>query len=281
MKLIANPARLEMVPFLVLLIFVGCARAPRFRPHPIVSSAPAAPALASSAPTLPVPPPPLSDHPPLLLGETVHYTFLWFGLEVMRGELHVAGAPALQNGRPLVALSAVVRSTGVIQHLFSVEDRLTALVDPQTVLPARFEFALRHRAHRVEETITFDRTRRLAHSTRYPGPLAVPPDARDLLSTYYFLRTLHPLAEGTVLTDDFVAQGRSWPLTARLRRRGELTLASGTVPVWEVEVTTPWLKPFLKHDTLWMWISDDAARVPLMVRIKFPLGWVTALRDDR
>lgn len=213
------------------------------------------------------------------MGEALDYTFLWFGLEVLRGELHVAEAPAAEDGRPRAALSAVVRSTGMIQRLFSVEDTLSALVDAQTVLPVRFEFSLRHRAHRTAEVITFDRARRLAHSTRRPAALPVPEDARDLLSTYYFLRSVE-LAAGRTITHEFVAQGRLWLLTATVRQRGLLTIPRGTFPAWEVEVRTPWLQPYLHRDTLWVWVSDDAARVPLMARVKFPLGWLTALLDE-
>ncbi|MBI4227690.1 MAG: DUF3108 domain-containing protein, partial [Candidatus Omnitrophica bacterium] len=221
------------------------------------------------------------EGPPARLrpGETLSYTFLWFGLDVLRGELQVADHPTAHEGRPHLALSATVRSLGVVHHLFSVEDTLSALVDAQTVLPARFEFSLRHRAHRTAEVITFDRARRLAHSTRRPAPLPVPEDARDLLSTYYVLRTVE-LAAGRTITAEFVAQGRLWPLTATVRRRGLLTIPRGTFPAWEVEVRTPWLQPYLHRETLWVWVSDDAARVPLMARVKFPLGWLTALLDD-
>ena len=278
---------------LLLLLLAGCARTIRFQPKPTSPAAPPAPAPRDTHGPAAVPVAGRSldrawGRPERLVpGETLHYTILWFGLEVLRGELHVADAPTLHDGRPHLTLTASARSTGLVRTLFSVEDTLSALVDPQTVLPAQFDFALRHGGHRTAEVVTFDRAARRAVSTR-PGasagagpsaPLAIPPDARDLLSTYYYLRTVD-VAEGQTITEEFVAQGKLWPLTATVRRRGLLTIPRGTFPAWEVEVETPWLEPYLHRRTLWLWVSEDAAHVPLMIRVKFSLGWLTALLDD-
>ena len=212
-------------------------------------------------------------------GELEVPVLLGIDLEVMRGELRVAETPTVQDGRPSVALSASAMSTGLVHHLFSVEDTLSTRVDPHTVLPAQFEFTLRHGKHRTEERVLFDHAGRRAVSTRHAEPLAIPPDARDLLTVYYYLRTV-PIIEGRTLTGQFVAQGALWPLTATVHRRGMLTIPRGTFPAWEVEVETPWLEPYIRRKTLWLWVSEDAARVPLMARVKLPLGWLTALLDD-
>jgi len=257
---------------LVIVLAVGlagCARTIRFQPHP--------PAVATPPAAAPVASPARPGR--LIVGESLSYSILWLGLEVMRGELRVADAPAPAEGRSSLTLSATARSTGLARTLFSVEDTLSAVVDPQTVLPVRFEFTLRHGATRMAEVITFDRARGLAVSTRHAEPLAVPPDTRDLLTTYYHLRTVD-VAEGQTLAGEFVAQGRRWPLTAVVHRRGTLTIPRGVFPAWEVEVQTPWLEAYLHHRTLWLWVSDDAAHVPLLIRMKFPLGWLTALLDD-
>lgn len=254
----------------------GCARA-RFRPMPPPAAAMAPPAAAIPLSAMPA----STDR--LALGESLRYTIFWLGLAVLQGAAEVSPEPVRQGGRAGVAATATVRSTGLVRRLFAVDDRVAAVTDPATLLPLQFQFALLHRARRNVETVTFDHARGQALSTTAAAttPLTISPTARDLVSAFYFLRTT-ALVEGHRVTDELVLNGRLWPFTATVHRRGLLTIPQGTFAAFEMEVRSPWLAQYVHQEALWLWLTTDPTHTPLMARVKVPfLGTLTAFLDDR
>ena len=275
-------------PLLVLLVVVaGCARTIRFEPHP-TPEIPATPTAVVVAVPVPIPAPvaPVVSPPPaperLTRGETLRYTVLWLGIAVLRGELRVAEQSIIFDKRPHLEAAAKIWSTGLVRRLFAVEDQLASLIQPQTVLPSQFQLTLHHRARVTTEAITFDHARRQAVSTTTKTEtVVIPPQARDLLSTVYYLRTVE-LVEGRPVAAEIVANGRVWKLVATVRRQGMLTIPQGTFTVAEIEVQAEWLEQYVRHQTLRVWLTTDPTHTPLMVRIKIPvIGTLTALLDDR
>jgi len=215
----------------------------------------------------------------LLPGEQLTYTVRWLGLTVMRGELRLAAAAGTPSR---LEATAVAHSTGLVNWIFDVEDHLVSTIDPQTVLPTRFQLTLRHRMKSVTETIEFDRAaghaRTVGHATT---TVPTGPQTRDLLSALYALRTAD-LVEGHPVLAEVVAGGELCHLIATIHQRGTLTLPQGTFPVLEVDVQASWLEQYVQHQTLRVWITADPTHTPLMVRVKIPVvGAVTAVLDDR
>lgn len=259
------------VMLVTALAVAGCASPPRFHPHLVMS----VPAPRMMAP--PIPPAAVPER--LFSGEQLTYTVRWLGLAVMRGELRLAPAAADPSR---LEVTAVAHSTGLVNWIFDVEDRLASTIDPQTVLPTHFQLTLRHRTKSVTETIEFDRAAGRARTVgRATTTVPTGPQTRDLLSALYALRTAD-LVEGHPVLAEVVAGGELCHLIATMHQRGTLTLPQGTFPVLEVDVQASWLEQYVQHQTLRVWITADPTHTPLMVRVKIPVvGAVTAVLDDR
>ena len=313
------------------LVLAGCARTPKFQPHPPVISE----SSPQSAPT-PLPPPPstavrppsvpaivtppieppispnvIGGHEPAIfgevpgavppattvpvlaglpaiperfrLGEQLRYTFYWFGIPVIRGEMHVQDDVVMLGGRPYSVVVAGIQSTGLVRRLFVVDDETATQVDLQTLLPIRHQTVFHHRSKIVTEDIVFDRVRGTAFSPTW-NTKAIPIDprsARGPLGACYYFRTLE-FHDHQPIETQVVANGMPWDVRATVVRRGSLTIAQGTFPTLEVRVDAQWLRQYLKHSaTLWIWVSDDPYHVPLMAKVKLPfVGSLTAVLTD-
>lgn len=259
------------------VLIAGCASAVRFQPQP----SPAVPSPVALAPAAaPETARPSAER--LILGERMTYTITWLGLSVMRGELRVADTPVTQEGRSGIEITGTAHGAGIALPIFGIHDRAAVWVDPQTLLPIRSELALRHRFRRTMETVTYEYGRGRAVLTGAKTvEIPVTPETRDLLSACYALRTLH-LEEGRRFELSMIADNRSWTVIAIPRRRGILTMSQGAFPVLEVELQSSWLKQYAGRESLWIWVTTDATRTPLMARITIPfVGTLTALMDDR
>lgn len=206
-------------------------------------------------------------------GERLAWTVTWMGIEA--GEVTATVAEAGDAW----AIEVASRSARWLEPLYPIDDRLVSVWDPATgsrAYTTRFREGRFHQDQRMRfgpDAIVVWRNQRFDDGWRaWEDRYDAAPGVEDPVSALYRLRAA-PLAEETRFP---VFSGRqAIEVVARLGERE----AVGGVPAWPIEVTTEHRGDV--RGRLRVWLSDDAARVPLRAVVETRAGDVTLrLRDD-
>ena len=214
-----------------------------------------------------------ASHP--AVGERLSFHGWWLGIPVGSAWIDVKGIVEI-DGRSAYAIEAEGSSNALLSTFYPVHDVLRSYLDVHTLQPLRFEKIQREGHYRAEEVVTFDYTRLIAtytsllnHSVK---EVPIPADVQDILGAFYWLRRHadHPL---TTLTLNIYSDEKVFhtdvqvgePTVLELRRRG-------TFDCLLIEPHARFQGVFVRRGRLWVYLSANAKRLPLLVKVATPWG---------
>jgi hypothetical protein len=228
--------------------------------------------LQSAAPATPAPPAVY----PFAVGEKLSYTAKLGMLTLGAATLEVA---SLDTVRGVESFRLRFRLTGKTAF-YSLDDVLESWVGTSDLISRRFvqDFQEnekpRHRHFEIYPDSGFFRQRGLDTT------LATPAAPLDDAGFFYFVRVT-PLEVGRKYTYDRYFRKEKNPVTIRVLKREKMELPDGTKVqclVLHPIIDTKGL--FSKRSDTRIWLTDDARRLPVQVRTKFPFGTITLRLKD-
>ena len=225
-------------------------------------------ALAQAEPAPAAPAPPTY---PWVVGEKLTYSAKLGMLTLGEGTLEVAG---IDTVRGTDAFRFRFRLTGKT-IVFSLDDVLESYVGVQDLNSRRFvqDFVennkTTHRRYEIYPDSGFFREQ------GKPGTQPSPPAPLDDAAFFYFVRVTE-LQVGKKYTYNRYFRQEKNPVTIEVTKREKMELPDGR----EVEclVLHPVIDTkgmFSKRSDTRIWLTDDARRLPVQIRSKFPFGTIT------
>jgi len=214
--------------------------------------------------------PPASAYP-WAVGETLTYTAKLGLLSLGSGTLQVAGIDTVR-GMESFRLRFRLQGRTIV---YSLDDVLESFVGTKDLISRRF----------VQDFVENGKpTKRhyesFADSGYYreegkAGTQPAPPDPLDDAAFFYFVRVTE-LQVGKKYTFNRYFRKEKNPVTIEVRKREKMELPDGH----EVEclVLHPVIDTkgmFSKRSETQIWLTDDARRLPVQIRTKFPFGTIT------
>ena len=236
-------------------------------------------ALAVGAATMALAPPARADLP-FGPGEHIVMRITWAKLLAGRATLAVESA-----GPGLLQLVLTARSQGFFAWLtrFRVDDRTVSRWDAVARCSLGIEKRLREGRHARDQRVSIEpdtglarvEDRRIARKQHAVGPCV-----QDILSAFFAARAAGLEANGAPAPVRTFDNGRRFDLRFEPVRREALDLApplGRQVPtrVFEV-VLVPETGVFEQQGRLLLWVTDDDRRIPVRLRARAPVGWVSA-----
>ncbi len=186
-----------------------------------------------------------------------------------------------ENG--VTRIISIARSADWLSVLFPVEDRIeTVLAGSQGTglgLPRTYRMKIREGKTRRDKEINFDHANKTAyyvdHLNGEKKKFDIEKDTLDTLSSFYFLR-LMPLEVGKSVFVTVFDGKRLWNTEVRVLRREKIKTGLGK---FDTIVVQPLMKAegmFDKRGDMFIWLTDDARRLPVKMKTKVPVGSVTA-----
>lgn len=178
----------------------------------------------------------------------------------------------------MVGTASAIGSAALLYH---VQDKFESFLDPATFCSRRTSRQVEEGFRRVNTNITFDYQRAKAvfdqrnlkkneskHLEHDIGSCVT-----DMLSGIYYAASL-PLQPGRNYTIPLNDGGATILVNLHVEAREQIKTPAGTFNTLRVqpEATTGLLKDKGK---IWIWYSDDAARVPVQARAHFYWGTLT------
>jgi hypothetical protein len=218
-------------------------------------------------------------------GETLTYEVSWSkiitaGIAVME----VKGG-TLPDGRDVLTFVLTGRSTGLVDKVFPVNDRVQSVFDPRTMESLSYGISESFGRKKRRRTLVFDHGRNTVVFTlneEPPQTLAVPVHAQDALSALYYLRTKKDLTIGGPFVIDVHDSGKNWSVEVHTLGRETVRTPAGEFAAIKVRTRPMYEGVFQNKGEVFLWLTDDGRKVPVLMKSTIRIGsFVFTLTDMR
>ncbi|MCX6218750.1 DUF3108 domain-containing protein [Spirosoma sp.] len=202
----------------------------------------------------------------------VHYGF------INAAEAVVDVSPTLYkvNERPCYRVNVDARTLGAFDLVTRIRDTWRSYIDTSAILPQKFYTNLQENSYRKEENITFNHEANTvkAEERTEKDVFKVPDNVHDLISGYYFLRTIDfsKLSSGQVIEVPAFYDDTVYNMKVRYRGKDVVKTKQGKINVIKLNPVLPQNKLIKEEESIRIFVSDDANKVPIKVEVDFFVG---------
>ncbi len=190
------------------------------------------------------------------------------------------------NGRPAYHLFSEARSNSFCGAFYPVRDLNESWLDARTLTSLGYSKKLREGKYFRDVWVLYDRDagtfveRQTSKDGTYRVKLGtIPAQVQDILSSVYYTRAQKLEEGGQVVVD--VNTPDNWPLVVKVIARETVKTGAGPMKAVLVEPAMRREGLFIqKGKRLRLWLSDDAAHRPLVMKVEVFFGHVTAVMRE-
>ncbi len=172
-------------------------------------------------------------------------------------------------GRPCYYIQTQAHSNSFFNSIFPVNDTVETIVDAVGLSSWHFDRRLREGTYKSDRIYDFDQLNNLAI---YEGDTTeTPPFIQDVLSAFYYVRTLD-LKVGSSVTMQNFTRGKVTPFEVKVLRKETIEVPAGE---FDCIVVEPMLKAagVFKHEgRMTVWLTDDRLKMPVRMKSKVIVG---------
>lgn len=243
-------------------------------PTPVSAAPPSTPGLQAPTISAPVIVKPGPNHP-FPLGQTLIYSGVWRIFDAGTATVHMEQAGA---GMRVVGTA---NATSAVALLYHVHDHYESLFDQRTFCSQTTSRRIEEGFRRGETNITFDYARgksvleqkNLKKNETKIAEHNIPNCVTDVLSGIFYAASL-PLQTGQVYSFPLNDGGDTLYVNVHVEAREQIKTPAGTFNTIRVQPETS--SGLLKEKgKIWIWYSDDAARIPVQARVHLYWGMLT------
>jgi len=211
-------------------------------------------------------------------GEKLTYSIEYAGINAGYSFMRVDSELTWAGGRRAYHIVNETWSNPTFSFFYRVHDRIESFVDYDKMYSLRYQKKIREGKYRHEESVEFDQENKKAvYSTGQIIDLI--PEAKDILISLFWAR-LFPLEVGQSIYIDNHTDKKNYPLEVKVYRRETLNTIFGKVECLVVEpvLRTPGL--FESKGRLWVWLTDDERKIPVLMKSKILIGSINAVLKE-
>jgi uncharacterized protein DUF3108 len=228
-------------------------------------------------------PSPTTSAAPFEVGERFTYNVSWKVFDAGIATMTLAEKTSFQN-EETYRINATVYSTGIVSALFKVVDVFESFFQARDLCSRRITKKIQEGRRHRETVVTFDAKARQARMEdrdlnlpdlppkRTESP--VPSCVQDVISALYVIRT-KTLRVGELVQFPINDGGRTYDVTVEIQAQEEVRTPAGTFQAFRLEPKV-FDGLFKSKGRLFVWVTSDAARMPVQLKAKINIGTITA-----
>jgi uncharacterized protein DUF3108 len=211
------------------------------------------------------------------VGERLTYSLSWGVISAGSAVLEIADRQT-RAGRPVVKLVHTARSNEFISVFYPVNNRVESLLDEEAGYPHHLLFKRREGRRKNDIEVVFDQSAHRATVTKdgITETMEVPPGVQDTLSVIYFARTLPTLEIGSSTFIHVNHDKKNYRLELRIEGAERIKGPLGEFDAIRILAIMPFRGLFMNEGNIRVWVTTDAARIPVLMRAKVLIGSVSA-----
>ncbi len=217
--------------------------------------------------------------PPFGVGERLRFEIKYGFISAGTATLGIPET-VTERGYECYRIVSVAQSNSFFSAFFTVRDVAESYLDTRELLPRRFEKRLREGDFRAHDIALFDHDRHVAFYPKQGGRLVpMSAGAQDILSSLYYVRMMD-LTVGQSGFIDNHADKKNYPLEISVLRKERVKVPAGRFDCLVVEPKMRGAGLFSHQGRLTVWLTDDAARIPVLMKSKIMVGSISAVLTD-
>ncbi|HPF70058.1 MAG TPA: DUF3108 domain-containing protein [Candidatus Krumholzibacteria bacterium] len=173
-------------------------------------------------------------------------------------------------GRPVYRVESKANSNRFFSSVYKVRDKVQTYIDIEHQHSLYFSKRLREGDYKKTVEVTFDQQ---AGKVRFADGKVqdTVPGVQDVLSAFFYVRNLD-LAPGKVYSVPAHSSKKTYDLKVIVHGRERVEVKAGAFDCFVVEPVIEGDGLFKHEGKLTMYITDDARRIPVLIKTKVPVG---------
>jgi hypothetical protein len=216
-------------------------------------------------------------------GETIsfriHYGF------ITAGNATLSTTKTSYNGQPAFYVRGVGKTSGAAKAFFKVEDvyesYISAKQEPlfyvRNVSEGSYTQHLQSTFNTNNNTLVLVDKK---HTDRPAKTVKVPNDVQDILSCFYYLRSVDNLKVGTVLKMSVWIDDELFPFQLKVVGTEKISTKFGKVNCLKIIPSVMSGRVFKAKEGVTMWVTNDQNRVPVLIKAELAVGSLKASIDS-
>lgn len=211
-------------------------------------------------------------------GETLTYSITWSDIVHAGIAVLEVKDEATRDGRRAFKLISTARSAGLVSKFYRVEDRIQSTMDDEELYSLAYSLDQKHGSRKKQREMIFDQTNGTVQVLRdgIQEQFIVPGRVQDALSSLYYTRTRQDFIVGKPIIVDVHDDGRTWSVEIHTLGREKITTPLGEFNTIKVKTYPKYEGVFQSKGEIYMWLTDDARKIPLQMKSKISIGTVIA-----
>jgi Protein of unknown function (DUF3108) len=214
---------------------------------------------------------------PFAAGERFTYAITFLGMRAGTAVMEVQDAAPVEGHRALKLLSTA-KSSPTVTKFYPVDNRVESIIDAESLLPYHLMFTRREGKKKNDFDVTFHRATGTVLSIKdgTSETLPMPPGTHDLISCLYYIRNLPSIQLGSSVMLNIHHDKKNYRVEVRTEGMEKVQGLQGEVEAIRLLVIMPFQGLFLNEGNIRVWLTNDAHRVPLLMKAKVIIGSVAA-----
>ena len=216
-------------------------------------------------------------HPtvPFKKSEQISY-FMHYGL-LSAGEATVSIKEQDTNidGNPVYHMVGEGKTLSVFEWFYKVRDVYETYIDEKTLAPRKFVRRVNEGGYIINRDYHFVPEKNLVN-TGEKGSINTPEDVQDMLSSFYYLRTLdfRNAKKGDIYRINSFMDYEMWPFYVKFMGIEEVSIDLGTFKCYKFVPVVQEGRVFQAEEDLEIWVTADVNKVPVLAKANIIVGSV-------
>lgn len=213
--------------------------------------------------------------PVFKIGEQLSYKLRYGFITAAEANIRVESSDARFDNKPVYHLVAEGRTAGSFNVFYKVRNRYDSYIDRIDLSPYLYTENIREANYRRSDKARFyqDQKKIVSNNGTFKGD----GQTFDVVSAYYFARNLDisKLSVGSKFSMDYFLHDGVSKLEVQYVGKERVKTALGTFNCLKFSPSIQPGRIFRKDSKLFLWITDDANRIPVKAQVEILVGSVT------
>ena len=216
--------------------------------------------------------------PAYLPGEKLTYVISWSDIVNAGTAVMEVKQEHSADGKELIRFFSTAVSTGMVDRFYPVRDTVQSLYDPLEQYSLSYDLKQSHGKRKRARSLVFDHdTKKATYTSDGTTEIVKIKDhIQDALSSLYYLRSRASFTVGTSITVPVHDSGKNWDVEIQILNREKIKTPAGEFDTIKVKTYPKYEGVFMHKGEIFMWLTDDRWRVPVLMKSTITIGSILA-----